>query len=110
MESWFTVDGRWLAKRGGRRLGFQTDGLIGNSGVAAVTGSGSTWNNSGRLTVGRFGAGTLNIQNGGVVTASDTTFIAAENDSSGVATVSGTGSRWALMRRQWQLGFEETAP
>ena len=36
-------------------------------GTVTVDGAGSTWNNSGALSVGINGTGTLNIQNGGVV-------------------------------------------
>lgn len=39
----------------------------GTSGTVSVTGQGSTWNTSGTLFMGRYGTGTLNIQNGGEV-------------------------------------------
>ena len=51
-----------------------TTGSIGNNsgstGVATVTGPVSHWNNSGELSVGRGGTGTLNIQAGGLVSDS----------------------------------------
>ena len=45
------------------------------SGVATVDGTGSTWSNTGSLYVGNSGTGTLNITNGGVVTAVSTTYV-----------------------------------
>jgi len=38
-----------------------------STGIATVTGSGSQWNNSSRLSVGNSGTGTLNVEAGGVV-------------------------------------------
>jgi T5SS/PEP-CTERM-associated repeat protein len=47
----------------------------GSSGVVTVDGSGSTWT-CGGLTIGGSGAGTLNITNGGLVTAKGSTYLA----------------------------------
>jgi T5SS/PEP-CTERM-associated repeat protein len=74
-----------------------TDGLIGyqsgSTGIATVSGAGSTWTNTGILCVGFSGNGTLNITKGGVV--SDTSgYIGFSSGSSGVVTVDGTGSIW----------------
>ncbi|MGY2051661.1 autotransporter domain-containing protein [Methylobacterium sp. JK268] len=67
-------------------------------GTATVTGQGSTWTNSGNLTVGGDnGSGTLVIQDGGIVT--NTTGYLGDNNhtgqvSTGTATVTGQGSTW----------------
>ncbi len=47
------------------RIGYASDSIS----VATVTGIGSTWLNSGFLLVGKYGSGTLNISDSGVVTA-----------------------------------------
>jgi T5SS/PEP-CTERM-associated repeat protein len=72
------------------------DGVIGQSTDAAgssatVTGAGSTWNASGTLFVGNFGASELNVLSGGAVTS-----VAAVigRHSTSTATVSGVGSSW----------------
>jgi autotransporter-associated beta strand protein len=51
-----------------------------------VDGAGSTWANSSRLTVGNFGTGTLNIRNGGGVSA-PTTSIARQAGSTGTLSI-----------------------
>ena len=43
------------------------EGPLAGIGTVTVDGVGSTWNNSGALSMGISGTGTLNIQNGGVV-------------------------------------------
>jgi T5SS/PEP-CTERM-associated repeat protein len=58
-----------------------------------VTGGGSTWTNSGLLSVGTNGAGTLTITNGGVVSDTDG-FIGFAPGSQGAVTVAGAGSTW----------------
>ena len=65
-----------------------------STGVAIVTGSGSQWNNSNTLLeVGFSGHGTLNIEAGGVVSNSIGR-LGANPGSTGVATVTGSGSHW----------------
>jgi T5SS/PEP-CTERM-associated repeat protein len=64
----------------------------GSSGTAFVVGEGSEWNNSGGLTVGRWGEGTLNIEGGGVVTNTNSGYIGYY--SVGTVTVAGEGSEW----------------
>jgi outer membrane autotransporter protein len=61
-----------------------TDGHVGNngalrgtSGAVTVDGAGSTWTNSGNLTIGGYGPGMLTISNGGTVSAGGTVTIAA---------------------------------
>jgi T5SS/PEP-CTERM-associated repeat protein len=65
----------------------------GVTGVATVTGTGSTWNSY--LTIGESGTGTLNITGGGAV-GSNSSFgtIGNQSGSVGVVTVDGTGSSW----------------
>ena len=73
----------------GPRLG----DTAGATGTAAVSGTGSSWSNSGNLTVGNAGAGTLTIQDGGTV-SNDAGRIGVMSGSSGEVTVSGAGSTW----------------
>jgi T5SS/PEP-CTERM-associated repeat protein len=70
-------------------------GLSGSSGEVNVDGTSSLWHNSGTLTVGDTGAGTLNITNQGVVDNSDGYIGNAKvPTSTGTVTVNGAGSRW----------------
>lgn len=81
-----------------------TNGVIGNVGVffdfpaavgtVTVTDTGSTWTNSGDLSVGFEGIGTLNIENGGAVSNSIGN-VAYAPDSEGDVTVTGVGSTWS---------------
>ncbi|HRO97746.1 MAG TPA: PEP-CTERM sorting domain-containing protein, partial [Ferruginibacter sp.] len=70
-------------------LGFN----IGSTGVATVTGANSLWQNSGTLSVGGLGQGTLNIENGGGV-ISNYSYIGSGSGSTGTATVTGANSFW----------------
>jgi T5SS/PEP-CTERM-associated repeat protein len=65
----------------------------GATGVATISGAGSTWTNSGEFHVGRSGAGVLSIVAGGRL-ASTTGYLGYNAGSTGTATVSGPGSRW----------------
>jgi T5SS/PEP-CTERM-associated repeat protein len=65
-----------------------------SSGTATVTGSGSMWTNSGGLSVGQSGTGTLNIESGGLV-SNTYGYIGEYSSAYGSVTVSGTGSIWA---------------
>jgi T5SS/PEP-CTERM-associated repeat protein len=58
--------------------------------VATVDGAGSTWVNTGTLTIGRDGDGTLNVVNGGTVTSASGTI----GDAIGTVRVEGAGSTW----------------
>ena len=62
--------------------------LSNGSGVATVTGAGSTWNNLSSLNVGDEGAGTLNILDSGLVTVSNTTHVRAD----GTLNIAGGGA------------------
>ncbi|MEZ6094388.1 MAG: PEP-CTERM sorting domain-containing protein [Pirellulaceae bacterium] len=63
------------------------------SGLAIVTGANSQWNNSGSLTVGDHGSGTLNVVSGGFVSNSSG-YVGRNTGSSGVVTVTGANSQW----------------
>ncbi len=62
------------------------------SGTVTVTGAGSSWTNSGALTIGSFGYGTLRVENGGLVTTGSV-LLAALLSPGGVLAVDGAGSR-----------------
>jgi T5SS/PEP-CTERM-associated repeat protein len=71
---------------------------LGSTGSVTISGSGSIWNNGpgGGLNVGSFGAGTLTITSGGLVT-NNTGFsanIGSAANSQGTVTVTGSGSTW----------------
>lgn len=92
----------------------------GSTGTVTVNGPNSRWTVSSGLYVGEYGAGTLNVENDGVVTVgggltvgnnasqgrmnvsdggrvtSDYGWISYNLNSSGTATISGTGSQWTL--------------
>jgi T5SS/PEP-CTERM-associated repeat protein len=76
----------------------------GSTGVATVTGTGSTWQNSVFLMVGYFGAGTLNIVNGGAITGIGCN-IGTFSGSSGAATVDGVGSTWTNGDQTLAVGY-----
>ena len=74
------------------------DGVIGREsgeqGIVTVvgtdgSGNASTWTSTGHLRVGRLGAGTLNILDGGVVTAADIAYVGDDVGSRGTVNVSG---------------------
>lgn len=75
-----------------------TDGYLsfspGASGsTALVAGSGSTWQNSGVLEVGRLGTGTLTVADGGLVSVGGNALIGVQNGATGSVSVTGAGSR-----------------
>ena len=74
-------------------LGFKP----GSTGVATVSGPGSTWTLGGSVNVGHFGTGTLNITNGGQVIGSGSpSYIGSDNaGATGMVNVDGPGSKWA---------------
>ncbi len=71
-----------------------TYGYIGYSSGVTVDGTGSTWTNSGEFYVGYNGSGTLSITNGGTVISGDPNYIGYNSGSTGVVTVSDSGSTW----------------
>lgn len=66
----------------------------GSTGEATVFGAGSQWNNEKRLYVGYAGTGTLNIEQGGLLTNGWTGYVAGLSGSQGTATVTGANSSW----------------
>jgi T5SS/PEP-CTERM-associated repeat protein len=75
--------------------------VSGASGVAVVSGNGSTWTAAGNLYVGHFGNGLLSIVNGGSVSSglviSNVAYpdvIGYGSTASGTVTVNGSGSIW----------------
>ncbi|HEY0597011.1 autotransporter outer membrane beta-barrel domain-containing protein [Sphingopyxis sp.] len=66
----------------------------GGDGTVTVTGAGSNWTSNSSIYVGMFGSGTLNIANGGSVDVDTNSALGEYAGSSGIATVSGPGSRW----------------
>lgn len=82
-------NGGTLNNNGAARLAFLDTG----SGTALVTGAGSTWTNTGDLTVGEEGTGNLTIRNGGMVSnAAGRLGLTAAAE--GRVTVSGAGAAW----------------
>jgi T5SS/PEP-CTERM-associated repeat protein len=65
----------------------------GSSGTATVTGANSQWSNTQNLLVGLGGNGTLNVQDGGMVT-NKTGALGVLFGSSGTAMVTGPNSQW----------------
>jgi T5SS/PEP-CTERM-associated repeat protein len=65
----------------------------GTTGEVTITGSGSQWNNSGGLYVGRKGSGTLRVEDGGRVSNGDS-YLGYYSGSTGEAIVTGPCSRW----------------
>ena len=65
----------------------------GSTGTVEVSGTGSTWTNSGELYVGFNGTGSLTISDGGSVTNTNG-YVGYFPGSTGTVEVSGTGSSW----------------
>jgi T5SS/PEP-CTERM-associated repeat protein len=83
-----TIQDVAVASNGGF-LGYKA----GATGLASVDGTSSTWTNSGSLTVGKYGAGTLAITKGGQV--SDTFgYLGMNAGATGMVAVDGAGSTW----------------
>lgn len=72
-------------------LGDTLDG----TGTVRVTGTGSRWDNSGDLYVGYTGTGTLDVNDGAVVT-SEYGAVGADPNSVGTVTVADAGSQWSV--------------
>lgn len=78
---------------------------FGSTGVATVSGAGSTWTNGAGICVGSWGgSGTLNIMDGGIVNSASGSigyYYSSDGggntlNSTGVVTVDGTGSTWTI--------------
>jgi T5SS/PEP-CTERM-associated repeat protein len=70
-------------------IAFESD----STGIITVDGSGSVWNNTDGLYVGKDGGGTLHIANGGKV-ISNKSYLGYGLGSTGKVTVDGAGSTW----------------
>ena len=66
----------------------------GSIGAAAVSGVGSKWINNNNLTIGDYGQGTLAVETSGEVSNRSFGILGFFAGSTGMATVSGTGSKW----------------
>jgi T5SS/PEP-CTERM-associated repeat protein len=84
-----TIQGGVTVPSNGGFLGYKS----GATGLATITGTGSTWASSGSLTVGQSGTGTLAITNGGKV--SDTYgYLGYSGGAMGTGMVDGATSIW----------------
>jgi T5SS/PEP-CTERM-associated repeat protein/autotransporter-associated beta strand protein len=63
-------------------------------GAVTVTGAGSKWANTSALDIGDLGSGALTITAGGSVSSAGSSYLGFDSGSKGVATVSGSGSKW----------------
>jgi len=82
-----------ISNGGSLTNGIAALGFLANSiGTVTVTGAGSTWTNTGNLSIGRVGSGTLNILAGGNVTAVNAYLGDLTSGAKGKVTVSGAGS------------------
>ena len=86
-----TISGGGMVSNGIVDIGFGAGAL--NSFVK-VTGSGSTWSNTGDLNVAWNGGATLTIEDGGQVSNTQIGYIAKNFNSTGDVTVSGADSSW----------------
>ncbi|MBY0362351.1 MAG: autotransporter-associated beta strand repeat-containing protein [Phreatobacter sp.] len=68
-------------------------GETGGTGTVVVRDTGSRWNASNSISVGTFSNGTLNVENGGIV-SNEAGFIGRHLGSTGVASIAGSGSSW----------------
>jgi autotransporter family porin len=68
----------------------------GSQGIMAISGTGSRWNNAGSLMVGRAGAGSMTIENAGLVEVTGSAWIGATPGGLGSVAVRGAGSGWTV--------------
>lgn len=74
-------------------LGTGASNNAAGTGTVTVTGEGSTWANNGGLTVGNYGTGILDIENGGTVSNTQGR-LGYYGTGTGTVTVTGEGSTW----------------
>jgi len=100
----------WLDITGGQL--FSTSGSVGAesaaTGVINVTGSSSAWTNTGPLSVGEYGTGTLGIASGAQVSNTSDGQIGVYEGSTGSVTVTGSGSQWTNSARLY-VGYDGSA-
>ena len=99
-----TVGGTLNITAGGtvRNVNGTVGAASGGTGHVTVDGVGSLWENSQKLTIGKFGQGTLDITDGGRVVSvglllDTANAIGSSSGSSGVVTVDGDGSLWEIV-------------
>ncbi|MCH2118636.1 MAG: hypothetical protein MK161_13150, partial [Pirellulales bacterium] len=78
------------------------------SGEITISGTDSSWDNRGALYLGTRGSGTLNVEAGGLVSNSSDGYLGQLPGASGLATVTGEGSRWNSGDDLW-IGGKESA-
>ena len=79
----------------------------GTQATATITGTGSQWNASGSVYIGRQGTGRLDISQGATVSFTDSTSAAWETGGTGIITVSDAGTTWNT--QGLSLGYRGTA-
>ena len=82
-------------------------GSFSSTATAMVDGSGSTWTNSGNLSVGYFGTGSLSITDGASV-SSTYGYVGLGSGSTGTVTVDGDSSTWTNTSSTLYVGYEGT--
>lgn len=103
------VDANTLTISGGSSISDDRGNIgffAGSDGTVIVTGAGSSWVNSGALTVGNDGIGTLVIENGGMV-SNGNAFVGRNGGAQGSVTVTGAGSSW-VNNLDLLVGFDGT--
>lgn len=103
--------GRMEIRAGGTLLSYR--GFLGYNvgavGSALITDAKSKWTASGSIWVGNSGSGTLDVLNGAVVSSSGNGYLAFANNTTGLATVIGTGSLWTMVDHLY-IGGNGVAP
>jgi len=87
-------NGTLTITNGGEVVSTQSSSISGNESTATVSGNGSRWESGTLFLVGADGDGELTIEDGGEVVSNSDSGIAWHTNSTGTATVSGSGSRW----------------
>ncbi len=102
-------DGSLLISNGGlvsNTNGYISATSIGVNGTVTVTGNESTWVNTGFLSVGPVGNGSLLISDGGTVYATDDSSIGYELGGQGTVTITGNNSILEIIAGQLVIGAE----
>ncbi len=75
---------------------FRVGDSSGGVGVTAVEGAGSSLTVTGSSDIGRIGAGTMHIRDGGVVNLTGSVDVGSSGGSTGTVTIEGTDSTWTV--------------
>lgn len=100
--------GSLIVKNGGKIsdttawIGFDYDSV----GAVTIRDAGSTWKNSEKLWIGRLGAGTLDILEGGRVSTAMEIYVGGSFSSQGTVTVDGSGSTLSSLSRLFVGGSD----